>query len=87
MLGFVPDEPYLFEYLTVWDHLMLFSKLYGVENGVGSAQELLRDNGLADQKYAYPAELSRGMKQKLMISCALLHSPRALVLDEPLTRA
>ncbi len=33
ILAFVPDEPYLFEYLTVWDHLMLFSKLYGVEDG------------------------------------------------------
>ena len=85
MLAFVPDEPYLFEYLTVWDHLMLFSKLYGVENGVGRAEELLGDNGLGDQKYAYPTELSRGMKQKLIIACALLHSPRALVLDEPLT--
>lgn len=85
MLAFVPDEPYLFEYLTVWDHLMLFSKLYSVEDGVGRGEELLGENGLADQKYAYPAELSRGMKQKLMIACALLHSPRALVLDEPLT--
>ena len=85
MLAFVPDEPYLFEYLTVWDHLMLFSKLYSVEDGVGRAEELLGENGLEDQKYAYPAELSRGMKQKLMIACALLHSPRALVLDEPLT--
>ena len=85
LLAFVPDAPYLFEYLTVWDHLMLFSKLYGVEDGVGRAEKLLGENGLADQKYAYPAELSRGMKQKLIIACALLHSPRALVLDEPLT--
>ncbi len=53
--------------------------------GVGRAAELLGDNGLADQKFAYPAELSRGMKQKLIIACALLHSPRVLVLDEPLT--
>ncbi len=85
VLAFVPDEPHLFEYLTVWDHLMLFSKLYGVEDGVGRADKLLGDNGLGDRKYAYPAELSRGMKQKLIIACALLHSPRALVLDEPLT--
>ncbi len=85
MLAFVPDEPHLFEYLTVWDHLMLFAKLYKVEDGVDRAEALLGDNGLADQKYAYPAELSRGMKQKLIIACALLHSPRVLVLDEPLT--
>ncbi len=85
ILAFVPDEPHLFEYLTVWDHLMLFAKLYGVEDGVDRAEALLGDNGLSDQKYAYPTELSRGMKQKLIIACALLHSPRALVLDEPLT--
>ena len=85
ILAFVPDEPHLFEYLTVWDHLMLFAKLYGVGDGVDRAEALLGDTGLADQKYAYPAELSRGMKQKLIIVCALLHSPRVLVLDEPLT--
>ena len=85
MLAFVPDEPYLFEYLTAWDHLMLFARLYRVGDGVDRAEALLGDNGLTDQKYSYPAELSRGMKQKLIIACALLHSPRALVLDEPLT--
>ena len=85
ILAFVPDEPHLFEYLTAWDHLMLFAKLYGVEDGVDRAETLLEEHGLADQKYAYPAELSRGMKQKLILACALLHSPRVLVLDEPLT--
>ena len=84
-LAFVPDEPYLFEYLTAWDHLMLFSKLYGVEGGAERAVALLSEHGLENQRYSYPAELSRGMKQKLIIACALLHSPRALVLDEPLT--
>ena len=85
MLAFVPDEPHLFEYLTAWDHLMLFARLYGVGDGVDRAETLLRENGLVDKKYAYPAELSRGMKQKLIIACALLHSPQGLVLDEPLT--
>ena len=85
ILAFVPDEPHFFEYLTAWDHLMLFAKLYGVEDGVDRAETLLEEHGLADQKYAYPAELSRGMKQKLILACALLHSPRVLVLDEPLT--
>ena len=85
ILAFVPDEPHLFEYLTAWDHLMLFAKLYGVEDGVDRAETMLEEHSLADQKYAYPAELSRGMKQKLILACALLHSPRVLVLDEPLT--
>ncbi len=84
-LAFVPDEPHLFEHLTVWDHITLFSRLYGVADGAARGEELLERNGLTEQRYSFPAELSRGMKQKLLISCALLHRPEALVFDEPLT--
>jgi len=84
-LAFVPDEPHLFEHLTVWDHITLFSRLYGVADGTARGEELLERNGLTEQRYSFPAELSRGMKQKLLISCALLHRPEALVFDEPLT--
>lgn len=84
-LAFVPDEPHLFEHLTVWDHVTLFSRLYGVTDGAERGEELLGSNDLGDQRYAFPSELSRGMKQKLLISCALLHRPEALVFDEPLT--
>ena len=84
-LAFVPDEPYLFDYLTVWDHLMLFARLYGVADGPGRAERLLDDNALTEQRLTFPGELSRGMKQKLTIACALLHRPEVLVLDEPLT--
>ena len=84
-LAFVPDEPHLFDHLTVWDHVRLFSRIYGVEDGLERGAALLRENELADQMYAFPSELSRGMKQKLLLSCALLHRPEALVFDEPLT--
>ena len=84
-LAFVPDEPHLFDHLTAWDHLMLFARIYGVADGPQRAEQLLAENDLADQKRAFPGELSRGMKQKLIISCALLHRPEALVFDEPLT--
>ena len=84
-LAFVPDEPHLFDHLTVWDHLTLFARIYGVADGPRCAEQLLAENQLADQKHAFPGELSRGMKQKLIISCALLHRPEALVFDEPLT--
>ena len=85
LLAFVPDEPHLFDYLTSWDHLQVIARLYGVEDGQERATDLLARFGLAERRDAFPGELSRGMKQKLMIACALLHSPRALVLDEPLT--
>lgn len=84
-LAFVPDEPHLFEYLTVWDHLMLFARLYEVSDAENKSERLLLDHQLVDRKYFFPGELSRGMKQKLVISCALLHSPQLLILDEPLT--
>lgn len=84
-LAFVPDEPRLFEHMTVRDHILVQARLYGAADGVERGQTLLRDFDLADRELAFPAELSRGMKQKLMVCLALLHSPRALVLDEPLT--
>jgi ABC-2 type transport system ATP-binding protein len=56
-----------------------------VTDGAARAETLLDDLELGERKDAYPAELSRGMKQKLMVAMALLHRPEALLLDEPLT--
>jgi ABC-2 type transport system ATP-binding protein len=84
-LAFVPDEPRLFENLTVMDHLRVVGRLYGVTDTPERAADLLARFELADRRDAFPSELSRGMKQKLMIALALLHRPEALVLDEPLT--
>ena len=84
-LAFVPDEPRLFDYLTARDHLDLVARLYGVTDGSERAEELLEEFGLRDRRDAFPSELSRGMKQKLMVAGALLHRPKALIFDEPLT--
>ena len=84
-LAFVPDEPRLFDYLTAWDHMLITSRLYDVSDGADRAARLLDELELADRRDAFPSELSRGMKQKLMVAMALLHRPRALLLDEPLT--
>ena len=84
-LAFVPDEPRLFDYLTAWDHLTMMSRLYGVADGKQRGAALLEEFDLADRRHAFPSELSRGMKQKLMVAMALLHRPAAMVLDEPLT--
>jgi ABC-2 type transport system ATP-binding protein len=84
-LAFVPDDPRLFDYLTAWDHLTITSRLYGVTDGPERAKQLLDELELSDRRDAYPSELSRGMKQKLMVAMALLHRPEALLLDEPLT--
>jgi ABC-2 type transport system ATP-binding protein len=84
-LAFMPDEPRLFEYLTVADHLTLAARLYQVPDAAAKARALLEELELTGRERALPAELSRGMKQKLVIACGLLHEPRVLVFDEPLT--
>ncbi|MFC1849384.1 ABC transporter ATP-binding protein [candidate division CSSED10-310 bacterium] len=84
-LAFIPDEPRLFDYLTVWDHILLFSRLYGVTDGHLRGGELLQEFDLFEKRDAFPSELSRGMKQKAVIALALLHRPEVLILDEPLT--
>ncbi len=84
-LAFVPDEPQLFDYLTVDEHLRFIVRLYGVGDALAEIDPLLEELELTDKRNALPGELSRGMKQKLAIACGLLHRPRALLLDEPLT--
>ena len=84
-LAFIPDEPHLFEYLTVEEHLRFVGRLYGVPDVGTRIPGLLEELGLADKRGSLPGELSRGMKQKLAIACGLLHQPKALLLDEPLT--
>ena len=84
-LAFIPDEPHLFEYLTVEEHLRFVGRLYGVRDAGERAEPLLRELELWEKRRALPGELSRGMKQKLAIACGLLHRPSVLVLDEPLT--
>jgi ABC-2 type transport system ATP-binding protein len=84
-LAFMADEPQLFEYLTVMEHLRLTARLYQVREPEAPANRLLNELQLTGKENALPAELSRGMKQKVAIACGLLHDPLALLFDEPLT--
>lgn len=84
-LAFVPDEPHLFDYLTVGEHLEFVARLYNVADAAERRLTLLSELELLDRVNSFPPELSRGMKQKLAIACGLLHAPVALMFDEPLT--
>lgn len=84
-LAFLPDEPRLFDYLTVIEHLNLVARLYGVPNWEARADVLLDELELGSKRGAMSNELSRGMKQKLVIACGFLHDPALVLLDEPLT--
>jgi ABC-2 type transport system ATP-binding protein len=79
------DEPQLFEYLTVMEHLRLVARLYQVRDFEPRARALVQELQLAGKEEALPTELSRGMKQKVAIACGLIHDPSALIFDEPLT--
>jgi ABC-2 type transport system ATP-binding protein len=84
-LAFFPDEPRLFDYLTVRQHLAFVARIYQVEHHETLAKSLLEELELAGKADVLPGELSRGMKQKLVIACGLLHTPRVMFFDEPLT--
>jgi ABC-2 type transport system ATP-binding protein len=84
-LALIPDEPHLFASLTVWEHLDFTARVYGVRDWRPAAERLLVELELADRRDSMADELSRGMRQKVAVACALLHDPAALLLDEPLT--
>jgi ABC-2 type transport system ATP-binding protein len=84
-LAFMADEPHLFPYLTVMEHLRLTGRIYAVGDLEPRARALIAELHLTGKESALPGELSRGMKQKVAIACGLLHEPDALLFDEPLT--
>jgi ABC-2 type transport system ATP-binding protein len=84
-LAYVPDDPRLFEILTVWEHFRFAAAAYRVPDWKAKAEALLEQFELTEKRDALASELSRGMRQKVAIGCGYLHDPRAIVLDEPLT--
>jgi ABC-2 type transport system ATP-binding protein len=84
-LAFMPDEPHLFEYLTVEEHLRLIARLYTVDDFDRRARTLLDELELAGKGRSLPGELSRGMRQKVVIACGLVRNASTLLFDEPLT--
>lgn len=84
-LAYVPDDPRLFEALTVWEHLDFIAAAYSVPDWKAKAQPLLERFELTEHRDKPAGELSRGMRQKVAIACAYLHDPVLIMLDEPLT--
>jgi ABC-2 type transport system ATP-binding protein len=84
-LAYIPDEPRLFDALTVWEHLEFVASTYTVHDFAAKAEPLLAEFDLIDKRDTLTQELSRGMRQKVAICCAYLHDPGVLLFDEPLT--
>jgi ABC-2 type transport system ATP-binding protein len=81
----MPDEPHLFEYLTVEEHLRLVARLYTVDDFDRRARDLIAELELEGKEKSLPGELSRGMRQKVVIACGLVRNATTLLFDEPLT--
>ncbi|MCL1824211.1 MAG: ABC transporter ATP-binding protein [Oscillospiraceae bacterium] len=84
-IGIVPQDLALYETLSARDNLEFFGKLYGVKGAKlkKRADDVLEILGLSDVAKKAPKKFSGGMKRRLNIGCAIIHSPELLILDEP----
>ena len=84
-MGYVPEEPYLYNHLSGVEYLVMVSQLRDLPRRQSSERidGLLRLLSLYDDRHASISGYSKGMRQKLLISAALLHNPDLILLDEP----
>jgi len=82
--GYIPETPILYDLLTVDEHIDFIGHAYRCENYAELAERYLTMFDMADKRKKTAKELSKGMKQKLSMLLALIISPKALLVDEPM---
>ena len=87
LLGIMPQEATLFDYLTVYQHLRIFAKLRGLTSRLAGkrADELVEDLDLAEHRDIAISKLSGGLKRRVLVGIAAISHPPVMVLDEPTT--
>jgi ABC-2 type transport system ATP-binding protein len=86
-LGYVPEEAHLYTYMSGLEYLQLTGRLRGMRERLiqVKANQLLKLFGLDSWQHSPISLYSKGMKQRVLISAALMHDPKLLVFDEPLS--
>jgi ABC-2 type transport system ATP-binding protein len=84
-MGYVPEEPHLYSHLTGREYLQLVGRLRGIARRAldPKIDQMLRLFSLWEDRYSPLSSYSKGMRQKILLSGALLHDPELLILDEP----
>jgi ABC-2 type transport system ATP-binding protein len=86
-IGFLPEQPYFYDYLTAQELLRYFAQLSGVDAKDQSRKiaEMLERVGLKDSAHVQLRKFSKGMLQRVGIAQAILHDPKVVFLDEPMS--
>ena len=84
LFSYIPETPYVYDLLTVKEHLQFIAQAYGVKDWKEKAERLMDTYDLGDKSNKLGRDLSKGMRQKVSICCALLPEPQVLFFDEPM---
>ncbi len=82
-IGIVPQELIIDPFFNVKETLDIYAGYYGIKKSLRKTDEIIEALGLKDKAFSTPRSLSGGMRRRLLVAKALVHSPEILVLDEP----
>lgn len=84
LFSYIPETPHVYDLLTIKEHLQFIAQAYSVKDWQSKAREWMELYDLTDKQDKLGRDLSKGMRQKVSICCALLPDPQVLFFDEPM---